>query len=193
MIGLVIVAVLVGVVIYIIATYNKLQTLKVRIQASIQEIGNQLKRQASLIPNLQESAKSYLKQEKSIYEMITAARKAVEVAQTQGGAAIDEAVKQINALLPKLSVLVESNPELKSDAVISKFMDELRDTSDKIMYARRTLIDLSADYNQKLVTFPSNIIANIFSFQPEKGLETPTEGQHVTVSSEETKDVKVEL
>ena len=183
----------VGLVLYAISIYNKLQTLKTRITASIQEIGNQLKRQASLIPNLSESAKGYLKHEKGIFRMLTEARKAVEVAQKEGGAKIDEAVNKLNSLLPKLNILVESNPQLKADGVVSKLMDELRDTSDKIMYARRTLIDLAADYNRSLVTFPSNFVANIFGFKPEKGLDVAREGEHVSVSSEETKDVKVDL
>jgi LemA protein len=178
---------------YAISVYNGLQTLKTRIKASIQEIGNQLKRQASLIPNLSESAKSYLTHEKGIFQMLTDARKAVEVAQKEGGAKIDEAVNKLNSLLPKLNILVESNPELKADGVVSKLMDELRDTSDKIMYARRTLIDLAADYNRRIIVFPSSIIANIFGFKPEKGLEVATEGEHVTVSAEETKDVKIDL
>jgi LemA protein len=192
-IGLIGILLLGGIVLYVISVYNGLQTLKTRITASIQEIGNQLKRQASLIPNLQESAKSYLKQEKEIFKMLTDARKAVEAAQKEGGAAVDKAIDQLNALIPRLNVLVESNPEIKSDAVIAKFMDELRDTSDKIMYARRTLIDLAADYNRRLVTVPSNFVAKIFGFKPEKGLETATEGAHVSVSDEETKDVKVNL
>jgi LemA protein len=178
---------------YVITVYNGLQTIKTRIKASIQEIGNQLKRQASLIPNLSESAKGYLKHEQGIFKMLTDARKAVEVAQKEGGAKIDEAVSKLQGLLPKLNILVESNPELKADGVVTKLMDELRDTSDKIMYARRTLIDLSADFNRQLVTFPSNLVANVFGFQAEKGLEVATEGEHISVSAEETKDVKVKL
>jgi LemA protein len=179
--------------VYVIGVYNSLQRLKTRIVASIQEIGNQLKRQANLIPNLSESTKAFLSQEKGIFEMLTDARKAVEIASIEGGAAIDQAVQKINDVLPRLNVLVESNPELKSNTVVMKLMDELRDTADKIMYARRTLIDLTADYNMKLVTFPSNIVAGAFGFKPEKGLETPMTGDHVTVSAEETKDVKVNL
>jgi len=72
-------------------------------------------------------------------------------------------------------------------------MDELRDTADKVMYARRTLIDLSADFNQKLVTFPSNIIAKMFGFKPEKGLEVPTEGSYLKVSEKETKTPEVKI
>ena len=62
---------------YVVSVYNGLQTIKTRIVASIQEIGNQLKRQSNLIPNLQESAKAYLKHEKEIYSMLTAARTSV--------------------------------------------------------------------------------------------------------------------
>ena len=69
-------------------------------------------------------------------------------------------------------------------------MDELRDTSDKVMYARRLLIDLTADYNVKLVTFPSNIIGNMFHFEKLKGLETPTEGESYKVTEEEMKTPK---
>jgi LemA protein len=190
---IIVIALLIGVIVYVISVYNGLQTLKTRIVASIQEIGNQLKRQSSLIPNLQESAKAFLKQEKTLYDMITKARKAVDEAQTQGGDKIDQAIDQINAILPKLNILVESNPEIKSDAVITKLMDELRDTSDKIMYARRTLIDLSAEYNRKLVTFPSNLVASTFGFKPEKGLDTAMTGEHVSVSAKETEDVQVKL
>lgn len=186
---------LVAIIGYFIATYNSFQTIKTRIEASIQEIGNQLKRQASLIPNLSESAKSYLKHEKDIFKKLTDARKAVDAAVKEGGtgAAVDQAIEKLNSLIPSLNVLVESNPELKADNVVMKLMDELRDTSDKIMYARRTLIDLTADYNRKLITFPSNLVAKVFGFTKMKGLETPMSGEHVSVSAAETKDVKVDL
>ena len=182
------------VVAYVVSVYNSLQTIKTRIVASIQEIGNQLKRQSKLIPNLQHPAKAYLKHEKEIYSMLTAARTSVDKAvKDKSLASADKASAQIQSLLPKIQVLVESNPELKADQTIRQFMDELRDTSDKLMYSRRTLIDLAQDYNVRLVTFPSNVIANMFGFQPEKGLDTPMTGAHVAVSEAETKDVKISL
>jgi LemA protein len=181
-----------GVIFYVISVYNSFQTTKTRIQASIQEIGNQLKRQANLIPNLENSVKGYLKQEKDIYQMITTARQTVAAAVKSGSAAnIEAASDQLTNLLPKLQVIVESNPELKSNEVVAKMMDELRDTADKLLYARRTVIDLTADYNIKVVTFPSNLIAKMFGFTPEKGLATPTSGAHLEVSEDETHDVKV--
>jgi LemA protein len=82
---------------------------------------------------------------------------------------------------------------MKADATVARFMDELRDTADKLMYARRSVIDLSQSYNVKLVTFPSNMIANMFSFKEEAGLKTPTTGSHVEVSEREMQDVTVNL
>lgn len=179
---------------YVISTYNWFQTAKTRLTASLQEIGNQLKRQASLIPNLEASAKSYLKHEKGIYKAITDARKLVDKAVESGKAsAIDKASDQVAKLLPKLQVLVESNPEMKGEKVISKLMDELKDTSDKLMYARRTLIDLSADFNRRVVTIPSSFVAKLFKFKQQKGLATPTSGAHVEVSTSETKDPKISI
>jgi len=190
----IVLAFLVLIAVYSISLYNWFQTSLTRITASIQEIGNQLKRQASLIPNLQESVKGYLKHEKEIYQALTNARKMVESASTSRDIGkMDKAAEQISSLIPKLQVLVESNPELKAQAVVSRLMDELRDTADKLTYSRRVVIDLSADFNQRLVTLPSSIIAKAMGFQPQKGLSTPTVGSHLELSESETQDPKISL
>ena len=177
---------------YVISLYNWFQRNLVRIKASIQDIGNQLKRQSSLIPNLESAAKGYLKHEKGIYKDLTNARKAVDAASGSSDMSkVDKASSQLQSLLPKLQILVESNPELKGEKVISNLMAELRDTADKLMYARRTVIDLSADFNQKLVVFPSNIVGNMLGFTQQKGLDTPLKGEHLSVSNRETADPKV--
>lgn len=183
-----------AIVLYVIATYNAYQTAKTRIKASIQEIGNQLKRQFDLIPNLESSVKGYLKHEKGIFEKLTEARKAVVAAVKSGTMAkAADAASALQSLIPALQVVVEDNPELKANETVGKLMDELRDTSDKVMYARRTLIDLAADLNRMLVTFPSNLIAKMFGFTPEPGLVTAMEGEHLTVSAAEMRSPKVRL
>ncbi len=184
----------VAVAAYAIGIYNTLQRLKTQIAASIQEIGNQLKRQASLIPNLEASVKGYLQHEQGIFEKLTDARKsATQASQTNSAADIDKAITSMQSLIPQIKVLVEDNPELQANTTVMQFMSELTDTADKLMYARRTVIDLTQQFNEKLVTFPSNLIAGIFGFVAEKGLEMPTEGSHLSVSAEETKDVTVDL
>lgn len=190
-ISLAIIAVL---VIYLVSFFNGLKTIQVQIQASIQEIGNQLKRQAGLIPNLVESAKGYLKHEKSIFEDLTSARKLIDKAVASNDPkSLDKAQTSINAALRSLNVVVESNPEIKGSEVVSNLMNELRDTADKIMYARRTVIDLSADFNVKISTIPGLWIAPMMGFSHQKGLETPTSGEFLSVSSDETNTPSAKL
>lgn len=187
-------AVVIAIALYAMGVYNSLQRLKTQITASIQEIGNQLKRQASLLPNLESAVKGYLKHEKGIFQMLTDARTSAVKAQSSGSIKdLDDAIAKMQAVVPKLSIAVEDNPELKGDQTVTKFMNELTDTADKLSYARRSVIDLTARFNEQLVTFPSNIIAGMFGFKPEKGLETPATGAHLSVSEGEMQDHKVSL
>ncbi len=180
--------------VYVMGVYNSLVTIKTRISASIQEIGNQLKRQSELLPNLEESAGAYLKHEKGIIKLLADARKNIQEAVSSGDLKdLTSASDKLANLLPKIQVVMESNPQIKGAEVITKLMDELRDTSDKVMYARRTLIDLTADYNVRIVTFPSNLVANLFGFKPEAGLVTPSTGAHMSVSAEETRAYKTKI
>jgi len=180
-----VIIVLVVLVVWVISIYNFFVSSQTRIKASIQEIGNQLKRQSDLIPNLESSVKGYLSHEKGILQMLSDARKLISIGK--------DASAKIAELLPKLQVVVESNPELKGNTVVTNLMDELRDTADKVMYARRLLIDLTADFNVKRVTFPSSIIAGMFKFEEMKGLETSDTGVHLSVSELETKSPKINL
>jgi len=107
--------------------------------------------------------------------------------------AIESAQSKLSQVLPKLQVLVESNPEIKGAEVVTKLINELRDTADKVMYSRRTLIDLVQEFNQMVVSFPSNIVAKLFSMTKQAGLTTPDKGSHLSVSESETKGPKISL
>ena len=185
---------LIAIVAWVVVTYNFFVSSKARIKAAVQEIGNQLKRQADLIPNLESSAKGYLKHEKGIYKDLTDARKAINAAVKSGNVQkMADAGSQLASILPNIQVVVESNPELKGSNVVTKLMDELRDTSDKVMYARRLVIDLTADFNVKRVSVPSNIVASLFKFEEQKGLITPESGEHVETKASDLKTPKVKL
>lgn len=193
--GLTVILIL-GVVIvgYVVSVYNFFQTAKTRIKASIQEIGNQLKRQADLIPNLEASVKGYLKHEKDILKALADARKVVaSAAKSSSTSKQADAASALADVLPKLNVIVESNPELKANTTVQTLMEELRDTADKLMYARRTLIDLSADFNIKVVTFPSNLVANMFGVKEVAGLKVGDMDRATSVTAEETKSPKIDL
>ena len=190
-IALAIIAIL---VIYFVSFFNGLQTLKVQISASIQEIGNQLKRQSQLIPGLIDSVKGYMQHEKGIFEDLTSARKLIDQAATSNdGKTIDKAQSVLNKAMESIRVVVESNPQIQASGVVTNLMEELRDTADKLMYARRTVIDLSADFNVKISTIPGIWIAPMMGFQPQKGLGTPTTREFLEVSDAETKTPEVKL
>ena len=183
-----------GIMVYIWSLYNQFVTIKTRIKASIQEIGNQLKRQTELIPNLVASVKGYMKHEKAIFDELTEARKEVMKTIDSGNPQklIDAGTRLQSAIAP-IKAIFESTPQLQAAGPTTKLMDELRDTADKVMYARRTLIDLTADYNIKVVTFPSSLVAGLFKFAQEPGLKVAEEGEHLEVNTEETEAPKVDL
>lgn len=183
-----------AILLYLVAFYNGLKTTEVHINASIQEIGNQLKRQSQLIPNLIESVKGYMKHEKGIFEDLTSARKMIDKAiDSTDPKAIDKAQELLTKTMGSLKVIAESNPQIMASNLVGNMMEELRDTADKIMYSRRTFIDLSADYNMKISTIPGVWLAPLFGFQKKAGLETPNTKDMTTVSENETKNPEVKL
>ena len=179
---------------YVLSVFNKFKTMDVRIKASIQEIGNQLKRQADLIPNLVASVKSYFKHEQTALTKITAARTSILSALKSGSSQkLVDAASQLQRALGGINAVFESTPELQAAGPTKQLMDEVRDTADKLMYSRRTLIDLSADYNTMIATIPSSLIAGLFKFQAKAGLKSPETGSHLEVSAAETKTPQVDL
>lgn len=186
---LVLILIILGVVVlYVFSTYNWFVRTRTRLEASIQEIGNVLKRQADLIPNIDKVSKRYFKHEKEIFDKLTEARKAILQAVKSGDAQkmIDASQLATQAFAP-IRVVFESTPQLQAaGAPTVRLMSEIRDSVDKVTYARRTLIDLSADFNARLATVPSAWVANIFGFQKQPGLRMPEEAR------EEATSVKIE-
>ncbi len=186
--------IVVALIAWVVTNYNFFVSSKARIKASVQEIGNQLKRQADLIPNLESSAKGYLKHEKGIFKDLTDARKAINSAIKSGDVQkMSDAGSQLASILPRINIAVEDTPELKASDVVTKLMDELRDTADKIMFSRRLVIDLTVDFNVRRVSFPSSVVAKIFGFKEQPGLITPEKGEHTQTSEKDLKTPKVDL
>jgi len=192
---MIIILVIIGLILFWgVSNYNFFVSSKARIKAAIQEIGNQLKRQSDLIPNLEESTKGYLSHEKGIFKDLTDARKEISSALKNNNLQeMSDAAAKMASVIPSLQVAVEDNPELKGSEVVTKLMDELRDTADKLMYSRRLVIDLTADYNVRRVSFPSSLVASLFKFSELEGLQTPDKGDFLKVSEKEIKTPKVKL
>src|SRR3989344_303869 len=157
------------VLIYILALYNGLVTLRVRIKEAWSGIEVQLKRRSSLIPNLIETVKGYAKHEKSVFENVTKARSAMLSAKNPRQAAAAE--NMLAGALKTLFAVAEAYPDLKASDNFKELQEELSDTETKIAASRQFYNSNVMDYNTKIQVFPSMLIARFFNFQKEEFFE----------------------
>lgn len=152
-------------VIYIIRAYNKLVKRLNRVKTQWAQIDVQLTRRADLIPNLLETVKGYASHEKEIFEKVTLARNALESASspTQAITAND----QLSSQLLRLVAVAEAYPDLKANTNFIDLQASLKETEDKIAYARQFYNDTVLIYKDMLHQFPSNIIGKVFNFKDE--------------------------
>lgn len=175
----IILAIIVLIVAIYIVTYNGLQRAKVYAEEAWSQIDVQLKRRNDLIPNLVETTKGYAKHEKSTFEEVVKLRnQLVNVLQVNH----EEAMKlsnQITDSLKSIFALAEAYPDLKANQNFLKLQEELTNTENKIAYSRQLYNSTVATYDQKLLTFPSNIVAKWHHFTKINYLETPSEEKNV--------------
>lgn len=155
--------------VFLISIYNSLVTLKVKIKEAWSQIDVQLKRRIDLIPNLVESVKGYAAHEKEVFENVTKARAALMTAGDPKAAG--EADMQLTSALKSLFAVAEAYPELKAQEGFINLQKELSDTEDKVAYSRQFFNSVVRQYNEKIVAFPSNLIAGMFGFKQEAFFE----------------------
>jgi len=161
-IGLIVVVILALVFVFGIGIYNSLITLKNRVDEAWSDIDVQLKRRYDLIPNLINTVKGYAAHEKELFEKVTAARTAAMNAGSP--AAKEEAENMLSGTLKSLFAVSENYPDLKANQNFLELQRELTDTEDKIQASRRFYNGNVRDFNIKIETFPSNIIAGMLHF-----------------------------
>jgi LemA protein len=166
--GLIVLLVIVGLVVlaglFLMATYNSLVKLKVRVEEAWSDITVQLKRRADLIPNLIETVKGYAAHEREVFERVTEARSAVVNATNQGPAETAKAENMFEGALKSLFAVAEAYPDLKANQNFLQLQQELVDTEDKIQASRRFYNGGVRDLNTKIETFPVNLFASMFGF-----------------------------
>ena len=161
---LIILAIAAGaILLWIVAVYNGLITLRNRAKEAFSDIDVQLKRRYDLIPNLVETVKGYAAHEKEVFEKVTEARTRAMGAQTLKEKG--EAENALSGTLKTLFAVSENYPQLRASENFQKLQDELTDTEDKIQAARRFYNANARDLNIKIETFPANVVANLFRFK----------------------------
>jgi LemA protein len=157
----------------VIWIYNRLVTLRTRVDNGWSQIDVQLRRRADLIPNLVETVKGYAAHERELFERVTEAR-----ARSLGATGVADqadAENQVSAGLRQLLAVVENYPDLKANQNFLALQEELIGTESKIAYARQFYNDQVMRLNTLIQSFPSSIVARLFDFQERPFFEIEEE------------------
>jgi LemA protein len=144
--------------------YNGLVRSRIRCREAWSGIDVQLKRRASLVPNLVETVKGYAAHEREVLENVTRARAMLEQAGSAGQAA--QADNMLTGALRSLFAVAENYPQLKANENFLALQQELSDIEEKIAFARQFYNRNVMDFNQRIEVFPNVIIAGMFNFEP---------------------------
>ena len=162
------ISILVSVVILLlllISFYNRLVKLRNNRENAFADIDVQLKQRHDLIPQLLETVKGYMKHEEKVLVHVTAARSGAINASTISEKIAAE--NQLSAALSGLNIAVKAYPDLKASSNFMQFQEEISDIENKLSAVRRFFNSSTKEYNNAVETFPSNVIAGMFSFKKE--------------------------
>lgn len=166
-------AILLALFAYVVTLYNGLVALRNGFRNSYAQIDVQLTRRYELIPNLVEAAKGYLNHERATLEAVISARNNAATANkalagnpedSTAVTALMAAEQTLGGALGRFYAVAEAYPELKADATISRLMEELASTENRIAFARQAYNDAVMAYNNGREQFPGNLIANRYGF-----------------------------
>ncbi len=180
--GWVIVALIIAIPLFGIGLYNRLVGLRNQVKNAWRQIDVQLKRRHDLIPNLVEVVKDYMSYEQETLEKVIQARSQAVSAGTPEEAIAAEGI--LSGALGKLFALMENYPDLKANENVSRLMEELSATENKISFSRQFYNDSVMALNNGVEAFPSNIVAGLFGFH---------QATYFEVAEAETATPKVDL
>ena len=172
--GLVIVLIILGLVLVLglaaVASYNRFVTQRNLIRDAFANIDTELRRRYDLIPNLVETVRGYASHERETFENVTRARAA---AQAATGSPAEQAAAEgpLVAALRQLFAVAENYPQLRANENFLALQQELGNTEDRIQASRRFYNANVRDYNRRVQSVPSNIIASMFNFKEEEFFE----------------------
>ncbi len=186
---------IVAAAIFAVAIYNRLIAARNRYKNAFAQIDVQLTRRYDLIPNLVEVAKKYMSHERETLEAVIQARNGAvsQLKAASNDPSNPEAVKNLAAAeqglsgaLGRLFALSENYPDLKANQNMMQLSEELTSTENRVAFARQAFNDSVMAYNILRESFPNNLVAGVFNFQPAQllDIEDPAKREAVQVSFE---------
>lgn len=163
--------------------YNTFQRLDEEVKANWSEVLNQYQRRADLVPNLVNTVKGYASHEQEVLTAVTEARASVGSIQATpelvddpaAFARFQQAQAQMTSALSRLLVVAENYPQLKADANFRDLQAQLEGTENRITVARNRYIQSVKDYNVAVRSFPNNLTAMMFGYEPKPSFTVENE------------------
>ena len=163
---------------WVASNYNSLVSMQENIANQQAQVDNQYQRRFDLIPNLVNSVQGIFNQEQEVFGKLADARP--KYAGTQAGTQERvAATNEVETALSRLLVVVENYPELRSAENVTRLMDELAGTENRIAVERSRYNDTVNEYNKKIRVFPSNLAAAVFGFEAATRYEVAEEAKAV--------------
>ena len=169
MAGIVLLVLIVAIVVWAIASYNRLIGLRNQVTNGWRQIDVQLKRRHDLIPNLVNAVKGSMDFERDTLTAVMEARAKAMAASGPADAAVREG--QLSQSLGRLLAVAENYPNLKSNENVKQLQEELSGTENKVGFARQFYNDIATKFNTAQQVFPTNLFAATFGFKPSELFE----------------------
>jgi LemA protein len=166
---------LVGGVLAMFSRFNTLVRSQKRVQEAWAGIDVQLRKRASLIPNLMEAVRGYAEHERQVFEEVAQARGALQ--QAGGAGKAGTANNLLTQALGHVFAVAEAYPQLHASENFMSLRSDLRDVEEKIAFARQFYNRNVLDYNTRIDTYPDALIARNFDFAPAEFFEADDDGR----------------
>ena len=159
---------------WLVGKYNTLVELEQDVEKAQGQVEVVLQRRFDLIPNLVESVKGAMEQEKDVFGAIAEARTRYSGAQS-GSPEKLEAANEYESAISRLLVIMENYPELRSVETVQSLMDELAGTENRISVERQRYNEAVTVYNKFIKRFPNTLLAGMFGFEERPLFEAVAE------------------
>jgi LemA protein len=151
---------------WVLHTYNQMIKARNQQEEAWSGVDVQLRKRHHLVPALVEIVRGYSYHEKTLFTDITTAR-----SDALSSHRTDPAEQALTSGLRALFALVENYPDLKASENFQQLSSQLVEIENQLQYARRYYNGSTRDFRNLTQTFPKNIIAKAFSFQPAQFFE----------------------
>lgn len=178
---IVILVIVILIALWIASTYNSLVALRNRVEEAFATMDVYLKKRFDLIPNIVETVKGYSKYESETLENVVKLRGSYSSLSTEEKV---DANNKLTSEITKLLAVAENYPDLKANDNYKELISQLKENEKDIANARKYYNAVVKELNNKIQMFPSNIVANMFHFQPAKMFQA---------TEEERENVKVQF